>query len=398
MTDLNVVALVIQEPTAHQLTASLGRIEGVVFDLRMLGEEGASLSSIGVTELPDVVILEINGHREEDIAEIERILGEHGEQVTVFVTSKDSDIKVIRRLMRAGVRDVLPQPIQTQELVIEISRILAEKRARLAGQGGAHGRIMSFLNAKGGSGGSTLAVNVAYELASRFDLKVALVDLDLQFGVVAHYLDLKPRGTVLDALANPDRIDPMFVKALLTPHESGLHVLASPADTSTSLDASPEAMVDMLQSLASGMDIVIVDLPRVYMPWTLAVARLSSPLMLVVQNTLATLRDARMILDVLPRLGMTTERVEVVNNRATVESASVSLDRLRETLKCDRVHKVRSDFDLAVRSQDLGMPLSKASERSDLTKDVVALAEHLAALCDGRERKAPGLLKRFFNI
>jgi len=398
MMNLKVVALVIQESTAQQLFSSLSRIEGVDFDLRMHSEDERPLSSIGVEELPDVVILEINGHHAEDIADVERILHDHADKVTVFVTVKDGNVDIIRRLMRAGVRDVLVQPIQTQELVIEITRILSEKRARQSAEQGRQGHILSFLNAKGGSGGSTLAVNVAHALASQFDLKVVLVDLDLQFGVCALFLDLKPQATVLEALNNPARIDPVFVQALLTPYEGGLRVLASPADVSISPDMDPDTVSALLHALAAEADVVIVDLPRQLRPWTLAVMQLSDPLMLVIQNTLSTLRDARLLLDALPRLGVTTEHVEFVNNRAMADSPSVSIDRLKETLSRQQIHRVRNDFELAVHAQDIGRPLAKVSERSPLTKDVFSLAEQIAERYGAQPASSPGLLKRLFNI
>lgn len=398
MTNLKVVALVMNEATAHQLSSALSRIEGVDFEARMHSEDRSALEGIGVAELPDVVIAEINGQHEKDIVDIERILRDHGDQVGVFVTFMGGDINVMRRLMRAGVRDVLVQPIQTQELVIEISSIAAEKRARQSATSPTTGRIVSFLNAKGGSGGSTLAVNVAYALATQYDLRVALVDLDLQFGVVAHYLDIKPGATVLEALSNPTRIDPVFVKALLTSHESGLYVLASPADVSISPEIDADAIEALLHALAANVDIVIVDLPRVLKPWTLAVMRMSNPLMLVIQNTLATLRDARLLLDGLPRLGVTTERVEIVNNRAMADSPSVSIERLKETLQRDRIHRVRNDFENAVRSQDIGKPLAVVAERSHLTKDIEGIAEQLAAGVQGQERPARGFLQRLFKL
>lgn len=398
MMNLKVVALVIQESTAQQLFSSLSRIEGVDFDLRMHREDERPLSSVGVEELPDVVILEINGHHAEDITDVERILHDHGDKVTVFVTVKDGNIDIIRRLMRAGVRDVLVQPIQTQELVIEITRILSEKRARQSAEKGRQGHILSFLNAKGGSGGSTLAVNVAHALASQFDLKVVLVDLDLQFGVCALFLDLKPQATVLEALNNPARIDPVFVQALLTPYEGGLRVLASPADVSISPDMDPDTVSALLHALAAEADVVIVDLPRQLRPWTLAVMQLSDPLMLVIQNTLSTLRDARLLLDALPRLGVTTEHVEFVNNRAMADSPSVSIDHLKETLSRQQIHRVRNDFELAVHAQDIGRPLAKVSERSPLTKDVFSLAEQIAERYGAQPASSPGLLKRLFNI
>lgn len=398
MINLHVVALTIHQFTVDQLAKELSRVEGVHFESRMVAEHERALEQIGVTELPDVIIIEINGQHEQDISDIERVIKEYGDKLTVFATCKDGDIEVIRRLMRAGVRDVLPQPIQAQELVEEVSQVLADKRARLRGEGAPKGRIVTFLNAKGGSGATTLAVNVAHALVSRHDLRVALVDLDLQFGAVALQLDIKPSSTVLDALANPSRIDSVFVRALLTRHESGLEVLASPADISAELDVNTDAISSLLQALAETVDVVVVDLPRLFMPWTLATMRHSDALMLVIQNTVATLTDARLIIDDLPRLGVTTECLEVINNRAMADSASVTVDRLKETLKRDKIHRVRNDFEVAVKSQDHGVPLEKISDRSSLTKDVWSIAEQIAAHSRDEEPKAPSLLKRLFNI
>lgn len=398
MIDLKVDALTLHPATAEQLAMELSRVEGVRLTTRVVGDSERPLAHVGVEALPDVIILEINGHHDQDIEDIERILGEYGDRLTVFVTFKDGNIEVIRRLMRAGVRDVLPQPIQTQELVMEVTKVLADKRARLLGAGQARGRIVSFLNAKGGSGATTLAVNVAHALSARHGLRVVLVDLDLQFGAAAMQLDLKANSTVLDAIANPDRIDAVFVKALLTRHESGLDVLASPADISASLDVDADSVTNMLHALTETVDVVVVDLPRLLAPWTVATMRHSDTLMLVIQNTLATLRDARFLLDGLPRLGVTTENVEVVNNRAMADSASVSMDRLKETLKRDKVHRVRNDFEAAVKSQDLGVPLGKLFERSPLTKDVWSIAEQIAERSREGTAETPSLFKRLFNF
>lgn len=399
MINLNVLALTLHQATAEQLAMALSRLEGVHFESRMASEDVRLLEQVGVTELPDVIIVEIDGQYERDIEDLERILKEHGDRLTVFATCRNGDIEVIRRLMRAGVRDVFPQPIQVQELVRDMTQALSDKRARLSGSQGRRGRIISVLNAKGGSGATTIAVNLAHALVDRHELRVALVDFDLQFGMVGLQLDLKPTSTVLDALANPARIDSVFVRALLTRHESGLQVLASPGDIATELDVDADAIGSLLLALVEDMDVVVVDLPRIFLPWTLAVLRHSDAVMLVIQNTVATLADARKILDGLPRLGVTTEKVEVINNRAMADAASVSMERLKETLKRERVHRVRNDFEAAVKSQDLGVPLAKIYERSPLTKDIGALAEQIAAgIKDKGEEESPSLFKRLFKF
>jgi pilus assembly protein CpaE len=87
-----------------------------------------------------------------------------------------------------------------------------------------------------------VAANLAHSLQFELEKKVALVDLDIQFGTVAYDLDIKSDGGIVEALRNHGRIDQVFVEALMAKHSSGVDVLASPADLTTWDGLSPKAL------------------------------------------------------------------------------------------------------------------------------------------------------------
>ena len=392
---LKVIGYLARKETCEEIETVLGSISNVVLSMHLQGGEW-SLKSVGDEELPDIIIHEINGHNEEDLQDLEKILQEFAHQVTVYVTYKNGDMETMRRLMRAGVRDAFPQPIQTQELVDDVTKILSDKRARLSKSKGGKGGITSFISAKGGSGATTIAANVAQMLASSFEAKVLLIDLDIQFGDTALLLDLMPSNNVMEALLQPNRVDPVFIKALVTKHYSGLDVLASPADISPMGGISPEGVTNLIDAAAELYDFVILDVPRVMTSWTMAALHYSDPVMVVGQNNVSTIRDAKLLLDRIGHEGIPAANIEVINNRAMSKEGSIPIDKVKEALGIERIHKASNDYKASVQSQNQGQPIEDVSKRSHFTKDLQALAKYLYVLQKGEEKKG-GIFSNLFS-
>jgi len=399
LTNLNVVALLVSDDVRKNIESVLARIGGVTLSVRMVDSE-SPLAQIGVDEMPDVVLVEIDGHKEKDIEDIERILHEYGERLTVFVTYKGGDINTMRRLMRAGVKDAFPQPIQTQELVMDITEAVSDKRARLKAAKGKRGGVAAFLNAKGGSGATTLAVNVAKYLAENSEVKVALIDFDIQFGVAALHLDLQSNSNVLDALVAHERIDPLFIDALMVEHESGLRVLPSPKGIVPINNISAESVNKLMEAAVETYEFVILDMPRLFVPWTVAAIQWADPLFIVLQNMLATVIDAKNIIDALPRIELPVERVEFINNRASSQMNSFEKNKLNEALGVSHIHRVRNDYETAAKAQDRGVSIDEIAKRSHIAKDIHELAEYLIESHLGKDysRHSHKLLKRWFHF
>ena len=396
-TSLKTVGLFISEDTENTVSNTLKRVEGVEL-VSHLPEDGWTLDRVCTEDMPDLLIYEIHGAKEDELEAIESIINEYQNKFSIFVTYSDGDISTIRRLMRAGIKDVFPQPIQTPDLIQSVSIAITEKRKKLQSALGGKGGVTSFINAKGGTGSSTIAVNVAHVLAKKYGAEVCLIDLDLQFGSVALQLDMHPSSNVLEALLQPDRVDPVFIKALVTKHESGIDVLASPADLSP-IDGITASSVTRLLSAASELyEYVVIDVPRIYTEWTVAALKFSDPVMLVCQNNLSTVRDAKLLLDRLSHDGISFANIELVNNRAMSKDSSVTIDKLKDTLGKEKIRRVRNDFKTANHAQDQGRPVMDVDKSSHLTSDISAIADYIVEQhTGGKSKPKHGLFQKLFS-
>lgn len=401
MLTLKVISLYQDDGFCRDVELSLAAVDGLTLDSRRISKDLArDLKTLGESERADVLICELNGALDEaQLEAVETELARLSETIAVFVSFAESDIKLMRHMIRIGVRDVLPQPVDRDDLINQVTTVLSEKRERMLNAKGSLSSVYSFIAAKGGSGTSTLAVNVAVELARRHKLKVALIDLDLQLGVCDMLLDITPKSNVYDAISQSHRVDAVFIKALMTTHASGLDVLPSPGQLTSVSEISVQDIHRVLDAVAEAYEVVILDVPNFFVPWTIEALKMSERVMLVVQNELSTIKDAKTILDNLPALGVSRESIEVVSNRAMSKMASVSIEELKHTLGVKRAHRVRTDFQTSSAAHNQGKPLGDISGTSHMTKDVINLANYLS-LCvrhpgeDPSKHKARGLWKR----
>lgn len=393
---LNILAYTVADSTKRDLEAAVAGVEGMGLQARPL-KSGTLSTAIDAATQADVLVIESAGADVEVMKEVEEFVTGLPEDVVVFVIGDAANPTLLRRLMRVGVRDVLASPVVRQDVVNVLTTVLSEKRARAMARGENVTSSCAFINAKGGSGGTLLAVNVACALAARHKAKVALIDFDMQFGDCALLLDTTPQNNVGDALRQADRIDAVLLKTMMTEHSSGVHLLASPATPSAAAELDAHAVRRVLDAAAAAYDIVIIDLPRVSAPWTLEAMRSATTTFLVLQNNLSTLRDARLLVDHLPRTGIDARRIEIINNRAMAKTPSVTIEQLKETLKHEKVHRVRNDFETAVAAEDQGIPVHKVDARSDLAKDIDHLADYIWAAHGHGEAKKEGFLDKFFR-
>lgn len=394
---LNILAFTSSDETGKDVASILSGVDGMELHSRKLAK-GKLTVAVDATTTADVLIIESDGSDLDLAAEIEEYVGKLPEGVVALVLGDVSNPALLRRLMRAGVKDVLARPVVRQDLLNALTGLLSEKRERAMAKGENVSSVCVFVNAKGGTGSTTIAVNVAASLALRHKARVALIDFDMQFGDCALSLDLAAKSNVSDALAQADRIDPVLLKALMTEHSSGVHVLASPASLTAAHDADPHAVRRLIETAAQAYDIVVVDLPRVMAGWTLEAIRASTTTFLVIQNNLATIRDARMVVDHLPRMGVDARRIELVNNRAMAKAPSVTIEQLKETLKHERLHRVRNDFKTASAAEDQGIPVGKVDGASDLSRDIDHMADYIwESHGHGSAKSKEGLFARFFG-
>jgi len=224
----------------------------------------------------------------------------------------DAESTVLIELLRADVRDFLRRPISPTELRDVIER-LSEPRAGVRRE--ARGRVVSFVSNKGGVGKSTLSVNVACALAREHPGDVLLVDTSLQLGVCALLLDITPTTTLVDAVRERERLDETLLRGLTLPHESGVRLLAAPADALEAADVGDEAIARVLHLARRTFKVVVVDTFPLLDSVVMAILDASDLVFVLLQATAPSVAGAMRLLPVLEGLGFPPARQRVLLNR-----------------------------------------------------------------------------------
>jgi pilus assembly protein CpaE len=368
---------------------------------KLLGEEGvASRQQLntnghvdplhGVEELPDLVILHLSHLWRE---ELESFVARPTERrPALILIGASHDIPVMRLAMQAGARDVLPTPPAKADVLEAVARVASERRSS-APQTAA--TTTAFINAKGGCGATLLACNVAHMLAVESRKRVALFDLDLQFGAAPLYLDLYPKRGIGQAVENLTGLDEVALDGYLTRHASGLNVLSHAVDDPVSIGNLAAAAADHLIELAMrSHDQVIIDLPRRADPMTAAVVARANQLVVVVQQSVTALRDgARLLQWLRGDLGMTRDQLTIVINRFD-KGAPISIDDVQKALACEQPVLVPNDFQSASECVNTGTPLLSYARNAAITKALLALQTRLGG---ASSQPMGGLLARTWS-
>ena len=202
----------------------------------------------------DMVIVDVDGSPECALEFMEKVSGNGS---TVIAYSERSDSEILMRCLRAGAREFLSPPFDSNTLTEAIVRVTA-RRASARPRRTKLGELLIFVGAKGGSGVTTIASSFALSLARESGKRVVLIDLALPLGDAALQLGLKGQYSTADALLNFSRVDSNFLSTLLVKHDSGLQVLAAP-DKYSPLKTSDEAVSRLLAISRQDFDYVVVD-------------------------------------------------------------------------------------------------------------------------------------------
>ncbi len=258
---------------------------------------------------PDVTLVDIPPDNTPMALRAIELLHQEMPDSAVFAIGNLSQPQVIVSAMRSGARAFIERPTTTTDLLEAFVRLTAaQRRVR---QEGPRGKVFSVLNAKGGSGATTVAVNLALALQAAHG-QTALVDL-APLGHAALHLNLKAVFTVADAMRNLHRMDASLLESFMTRHNSGLQLMAG-TNVPAAVDPSNTEFVRLFDMLVTHYRYVVVDASTRFDAATRLIASLSECVLLVACTDVASLWSAARVQQYLGETG-TRERVRLVLNR-----------------------------------------------------------------------------------
>ena len=344
---------------------------------------------------PDVVLMDINMPDMDGIAATE-IIRQKMPSVQVVILSVQGDQNYMRKAMLVGARDFLTKPPMPDELVAAIRRagkMAREERSKnthayVAAPGGGNfnatsgpgtqGKIIMFYSPKGGTGCTTLAVNVAVALCNE-ETRVVIVDASLQFGDVALFLNEQGKNTILDLAPRAEELDPSIVEEVMIKHAvSGVHILASPSRPEHGEKVDPDQFTKLLRYLRQLYAYIIVDTSSYLNDVTLSVLDVAEAVVLVTAQDIPSIKNDRLFLDLLLTLSIPIEKVALVLNKYDKRIAILP-EKIGENLKQPVVAIIPLDEKTVIPSVNRGVPFMIDNKTQPAARGVYSLVEALRA-------------------
>jgi len=258
---------------------------------------------------PDIILVDIATDSISEAVRALELLHQEIPGAALFAIGPMTQPQLIVNAMRAGVREYIERPTTTTDLLEAFVRLTTHRRK--PGRESRRGKVFTVVNAKGGSGATTVAVNLALALQA-INHSTALVDL-APLGHCALHLNLKPTFTIADAIANLHRLDSSLLDSFMARHERGLHVLAG-APTPATIEPSASDFARLFDMLAGMFHYIVVDSSSRLDGTTRLASNLSEKVMLIAHADVASLWGAARIAQYLGETG-SRDRFGLVLNR-----------------------------------------------------------------------------------
>jgi pilus assembly protein CpaE len=370
--------------------------KGQVDDISGGNDARDALAAFMAGELPDILIID-----DANAASLDAVSGLslRAPGVDTLLISRDHSPDFLMRAMRSGVREVIPSTAGTEDLLAAMTRVM-HKRATRPAQPIEQGKVLAFLSCKGGSGATFLATNLGYVLASEFGKRVAVIDLNLQFGDAAMFVsDARPPSNVAELSQQMHRLDASLLAASMLEAASGFFVLAAPDDPARASEVNSEQIEAIIRLARLHYDFVILDVSRALDAVSVKALDMADTIFPVLQLTLPFVRDGKRLLSIFRSLGYPRSKVRLVVNRHE-DGGELRLQDLERAVDEKVMHLIPNSYQAAASSVNLGIPIAKGNRSNPISKCLVRIGRDLlppATAGDAKPATTLGWLSRVLS-
>jgi pilus assembly protein CpaE len=345
----------------------------------------------------DVTMVVFNGNDELSLSYLNSQAGQDPHPA-LFALLHDRSPDLMKRVLRAGADELLFLPLDPGDATRALLKISETRRREEVHSNTAGGMIVSLVSLIGGTGVTSLAANLALALRYAFDKRVAVIDLDLQTGGLAVFLNLEPERTIMAMAEGTRKLDSIQLESALSKHASGIYLLAAPKrieDSELVSDATVGATLDLMRQL---FDFVIVDCGTHIDANTVAAWERSSHLFYVLDQSIGAARCAWRFVDLVGRLGLPGIEPNFILSRY-VPNHPITEDQLSHTLAKSIHSRIPRDEKILERVQLSAQDLWQVAPNSPLAKSIEDLARRLEVGKQTTDSDSPNsLVSRLLNV
>jgi pilus assembly protein CpaE len=317
-----------------------------------------------------VIVVDLDAGRADEMQALERLAMRTAGSPPIVVVTQAFDANVARTLIQMKIADFLVKPVTPAELVRTCARAVQP-----VASSDTEAEIVTFIPAVGGSGVTTLSIQTAMLLLSsgpRGRASTCLVDLNLQHGCCADYLDLEPRLDLTEIEPRPDRLDRQLLEVMTTYHASGLAVIAAPPRPAEMRSFDPDVVTKLLDLVSSHFDHVVIDMPRTWFAWTDDVLLGSNRVFIVSEMTVPSLKNTKHILAAIRVRMPDGPQPQVIINRFEQRMFAPGLKRsdIEQALGSDLAGSIPNNYRLVREAIDRGVPLEEVKSGNNITQEL----------------------------
>lgn len=346
----------------------------------------------------EFVAVAIDSSDEEDIV----LLGDlitlaKSKDIKVILIAEDVSPAVLHQLLRQGADEFVPYPLPENELQAAIERLqkqpepvvqMAAQASGLTGDGTpGTGVLLAVHGLAGGTGSTTLATNLAYELATvekkAENPKVCLLDFDLQFGSVGTYLDLPRRDVVYEMWSDTDAMDEEIFKQALTSFDDKMYVLTAPLDMLPLDFISAEDVKKVLDLARKHFDYILVDMPKTLVGWSETILNEAQVYFATMELDMRSAQNTLRLKRALQAEDLPFDKIRFCLNRApkfTDLNGKSRVKRMAESLEIGIEIQLPDGGKQIPQCNDHGLPLAESAAKNPLRKEIMKLAGSLHEL------------------
>lgn len=319
----------------------------------------------------DLLILDIDATQVSEFENLQKIKRMVGPNMAIIVLSENFTPAAARILIQLKVADFLVKPLQTSEFVRSINNCLKTSGDDTQ----VEPQFLSFMPASGGVGNTILALETAAILnrhGKKFGRSTCVVDLNFQHGSCAEYLDIEPRFQISEIENAPERLDRQLLDVMLSKHESGLSLIAAPNQPTEMRSFKPALVVRLLDLVSAYFDYVVIDVPRIWFPWTETVLMGSNRIFVVADMTVPSIRHSKRVIEAIVEKGGQQADPKVIVNRMDNRKnvAGLNAGDVEAALGDRLIGSIPNNYTLVRDAVDRGVQFCEIEEENNVTRSL----------------------------
>jgi pilus assembly protein CpaE len=338
---------------------------------------------------PQSALILLNGS--EQPLELVKSISEKYPGTAVVCTGTNCASNIIVKAYRSGATEFLVQPLKQEELEEVLSKIDAMQAQ--SDTSNRTGQVVAIYSGRGGSGSTTLAVNLAAAMVKCLKKETVLVDLNLQYGTVPLFFGVDPEYTIADVARNQDRLDTQLLKSFLVRTADDLYCLPAPLKVEEADDVQSSHLQRLFSMLRTMFPYTVVDLGHQLDTNTVTVLDLADTILLVSLLDVPSVYSTKRVLDVFGRMGYPGGKIRVIVNRYD-RGSDIPLEKVEQVFQTPIETVFSEDNRSTTASINLGNPLILSQPKSPLIKQYTKLVWSVSGITEENGQNGSGSLKK----